>query len=319
MKYLLLSCLLFTSLNAYPQECTETLLLQKPGVWKEGMKGSVSGIPAADLDKEKKVVTSLHNLIKSKYTPMGVEADFTGSYDRPDPDMPVNNYDYNVLLLNYFCEGNIIKTSHETSTTFTISINRFDGKIYETQDQNNTSGEGFYFLKNMPVDKDGCYYFEENANIGFGMSGKSRSWLVTYDGKLPYFYVSKKEFLEKQKLMLSKASKDASAADQQNYKKAMAKIDNLLTMSSADLSQPAIVRQDPKDYLSYLFTSDDDPFGKVLIKPNPGYFNVRLSRAVPQFFVVNLTGDEKEAIASKVMTDIMKNFDFDALRNMLGK
>jgi hypothetical protein len=77
--------------------------------------------------------------------------------------------------------------------------------------------------------------------------------------------------------------------------------------------------QDPKDYLSYIFTTDDDAFGKVLIKPNPGYFNNKLSRSSPQFFVVNLTGNEKEAIAAKAMTDIMKSFDFATLKNMLGK
>jgi hypothetical protein len=319
MKYILISCLVFASLNAYPQECTESSLLQKPGVWKEGMKGSVSGIPATDLDKERKVVNSLHNLIKSKYTPMGVEVDFNGSYDRPDPEIPVNNYDYNILFLHYFCERNIIKTSPETSTAFTIGINRFDGKIYETPDENNTSGEGFYSLKNMPAEKDGCFYFEEAASLGFGISGKSRSWLITWDGKLPYAYVSKKEFLEKQKLMLLKALAEAVIGAQQNYKNALIKIETLLKMPSADLSQPAIVRQDPKDYLSYLFTTDDDAFGKVLIKPNHGYFNVKLSRSFPQFMVVNLTGNDKDPIAAKAMTDIMKNFDFAALRNMLGK
>jgi hypothetical protein len=319
MKYLLITCLLSASLNAYSQDCTETSILQKPGVWKEGMKGSVSGIPAADLDKEKKVVASLHDLIKSKYTPMGVEADFNGSYDRPDPEMPVNNYDYNILFLHYFCKGNIIETSHETSTTFSIAVNRFDGKIYETPDENSTSGEGFYSLKNMPAEKDGCFYFEENANLGFGMSGKSRSWLITTDGKLPYAYVTKKEFLEKQKLMLSKALTEAATGSQQNYKNALTRIETLLKMPAGDLSQPAIVRQDPKDYLSYLFTSDDDAFGKVLIKPNPGYFNTKLSRSSPQFFVVNVTGNEKEAIAAKAIGDIMKNFDFAYLKNMLGK
>jgi hypothetical protein len=34
---------------------------------------------------------------------------------------------------------------------------------------------------------------------------------------------------------------------------------------------------------------------------------------------VNITGNEKEAISAKVMTDIIKNFDFTALKNMLGK
>jgi hypothetical protein len=233
--------------------------------------------------------------------------------------MAVNNYDYNILFLHYFCEGNIIKASPETSTIFTIGVNRFDGKIYETPDENNTSGEGFYSLKNMPAEKDGCFYFEENTSLGFGINGKSRSWLITNDGKLPYAYVSKKEFLEKQKLMLSKALAEAAIGSQQNYKNALSKIETLLKMPAADLSQPAIVRQDPHDYLSYLFTTDDDAFSKVLIKPNPGYFNAKLSRSSPQFFVVNVKGNEKETIASKAMTDIMKNFDFAALKNMLGK
>jgi hypothetical protein len=202
MKYILISGMLLISLNLLAQDCTETSILQKPGIWKEGQKGSVSGIPATDLDKERKVVAALHTLIKSKYAPMGVEADFNGSYDRPDTEIPVNNYNYNICFLHYFCEKNVIKTAHETSTTLTIAANRFDGKIFETPDENNASGEGYYFLLNMPVEKDGCFYFEEAASLGFGMTGKSLNWLITRDGKLPYAYVSKKEFLEKQKHML---------------------------------------------------------------------------------------------------------------------
>jgi hypothetical protein len=34
---------------------------------------------------------------------------------------------------------------------------------------------------------------------------------------------------------------------------------------------------------------------------------------------VNITGNEKETVASNVMTDMMKNFDFTTLKNMLGK
>src|SRR5664279_1343308 len=70
MKYVLLIWALYASLNAYSQDCTQTLASQKPGIWKEGMKGSVSGIPTADLDKERKVVAAIHLLVKSKYSPI---------------------------------------------------------------------------------------------------------------------------------------------------------------------------------------------------------------------------------------------------------
>jgi hypothetical protein len=366
MKYIFLLWILFISLNLSAQDCAETSILQKPGIWKEGMKGSVYGIPATDLDKERKVVATLHSMIRSIYTPIGVEADFNGSYYRPETEIPVNNYDYNIYFMPYYCEKNVVKTAHETSTTFSIAINRFDGKIFETPDENNTSGEGYYSMKKMPVEKDGSFYFEEDANLGFSMTGKSRRWLVTHDGKLPYAYVSKKEFLEKQKRMLLIAkpksiesskenlkmieqvrvlkeaeykndpeklqrymkndylnNKDRFEKEvtrtEQNFNSALTKIENLLKMPSSELEQPAIIRQDPDDYLSYLFTSDNDPFGRVLIKSNPGYFNNKLPRYSPQFFLVNVIGNEKDPVSAKVMTDLMKNFDFSALKNMLGK
>jgi hypothetical protein len=327
MKYVLISCILFISLNLSAQDCTEASILQKPGIWKEGMKGSVSGIPAADLDKERKVVAAIHILTKSKYTPMGVQADFNGSYDTPDREIPVNIYDYNIYFLHYFCEGNVIKTNHETSTSLSISANRIDAKIYETPDENNLPAEGYYSMKKMPVEKDGNYYFEQDAGLGLGISGKSRTWLITYDNKLPFVYVTKKEFLEKQKNMLILAMPKAiessrenlKARTEQEYKYALAKIETLMKMPSGESDLPAIVKQDPKDYLSFLFTTNEDAFGKVLIKPNPGYFNSKLPRSTPQFFLVNITGDEKEPVSAKVMTDVIKDLDFTALRNMLGK
>ena len=258
---------------------------------------------------------------------MGVQADFNGSYDTSDREMQVNFYDYNVYFLHYYCEGNIIKTNHETSTRLSVSANRFDARIYETPDENNLPGEGFFSMKKMPVEKDGNYYFEQDASLGLGATGKSRTWLITYDGKLPFTYVNKKEFLEKQKKLLMLAMprsiessrENLKARTEQDYKNALAKIETLLKMPSGESDQPAVVKQDPKDYLSYLFTTTDDAFAKVLIKPNPGYFNSKLPRSSPQFFVVNITGNEKEPVAAKVLTDVMKDFDFTGLKNMLGK
>ena len=327
MKYVLLLWALYASLNAYSQDCTQALASQKPGIWKEGTKGSVSGIAPADLEKERKVVAAINLLVKSSYSPIGVEADFNGSYDRPDTEVPVNIYDYNIYFLHYICVGNVIKTDHETSTSLTVSVNRFDPKIYEKPDENNLPAEGFYSLKKMPVEKDGNYFFEENASLGMGAAGKSRTWLITHDNKLPFAYVTKKEFLEKQKNMLLLAMPKAieSSRDnlktktEQDFKKALAKIEILMKMPSSESDQPAIVKQDPNDYLSFLFTANDDPFSKVLIKPNSGYFNSKLPRSFPQFIVVNITGDDKEPVAAKVMTAVMKDLDFTALRNMLGK
>jgi hypothetical protein len=326
MKYLLLICwVLSASMYTYAQDCTQVSVSQKPGIWKEGMKGSASGILPTDLEKERKVVASLHSMVKSKYNPVGIEADFNGSYDRPDPSVPVNNYSYQIYFMPYYCDKNVMKTAHETSTTLSIASNRVDWNIFELPGE--SFPEGFFSMKNMPAEKDGNFYFEENASLGFGETGKSRNWIITTNGKLPYAYVTKKEFLEKQKSMLvlampkaiESAGESSKARTEKEFKNALSKIETLMKMPAVELSQPAIVRQDPNDYLSYLFTNDDDAFGKVLIKPNPGYFNSKLPRSSPQFLVVNITGSEKDPVASKVTAEVIKSIDFSALKDMLGK
>ena len=353
--------------SSFSQDCTEATLIQKPGVWKEGIKESTSGVSTADLAREKNVVTALHTMIKSKYIPMAVSADFHGGYNSADPTIPVNTYNYRIIPLNYFCEAGAVKTAGETSTYFQIGVNFFDAEIYYEAQGDRASAEGFNVMEDMPIEKDGYYFFKEkDVVLGFGIPGKSSMWLITYNGKLPYSYVSKKEFLEKRKknlademlatasgfndvlknIEIEKTYKETEykndpeklkqyikmdyqpgkeryekllADNEKNFQPAFTKLEALLKMPATELSQPAIVKIDPHDHLSYLFTDDDDPFGKILIKPNPAYFNKNLPRSSAQFFSVYIIGNPKDPIASKVMTDIIKAVDFAALKNMLGK
>ena len=367
IKHVLCFLVMIASRSAFSQDCTEATLMQKPGDWKEGLKGSTSGVTAADLVREKNVVTALHTMIKSKYIPMGVSAGFHGAYNGPDTSIPVNTYSYSIIPLNYVCEAGSVKTAHETSTYFQIGVNFFDAEIYAEAQGDRALAEGFNVITDMPIEKDGYYFFKEkDVVLGFGIPGKSSMWLITYNGKLPYSYVNKKEFLEKRKENLAnemnatgsgfkdvlnniereKTYKETEykndpeklkkyikmdyqpgkeryekllADNEKNFQPAFTKLEALLKMPATELSQPAIVKIDPHDHLSYLFTDDEDPFGKILIKPNPAYFNKNLPRSSAQFLSVYIIGNPKEPIASKVMTDVIKAVDFATLKNMLGK
>ncbi len=367
MKYLILLLAIFFTTSLSAQECTDESLLQKPGTWKTGMKGSEGGT-ATDLAKEKKLVAAIHNMIKSKYTPMSVEAIFHGAYSAAYPTMPANNYGYSIIPLNYYCDGNSIKVAHETSTYFSMTANLFDAEIYDSPNINEaSSGTGYHYILDMPIEKDGYWYFNEiDAGLGFGMKGKSKAWLITYNGKLPFAYVTKKEFLEARKIILANEMRMSAsgfkdvlnriemekgfkekeykndqdklnkymkmdytdtkiryeklmADNDKNFKPAFSKIESLLKMPETELNQPAIVKIDPHDHLSYLFTDDADQAGHILIKPNPGYFNKKLPKSSPQFFWIYVRANHKEPIASKFMVDIMKAVDFAVLKNMLGK
>ncbi len=367
LKYTILFSAVLLSFASAAQDCSKELLLQKPGVWKANPQGSTSDVSATDLLKEKKMVAAIHSMIQSKYSPMGVEACFNGHYGRSDINVPGNSYGYSIMPKNYYCDGDIIKKAPKTSTHFSIIANILGAEIYDTAQGYGLLAEGFHVMYDMPFEKDGYWFFKEiDAGLGFSMVGKQGVWLVTYDGKLPYTYVTKKEFLEKRRKALvvlmemsasgfkdnlknneiNKGFKETAykndpvklekymkmdyrqikdryekylADNEKNYKPAFEKIDKQLKMPAAELNEQAIVTIDPKDHLSYLFTDDDDPFGKILIKPNPGYFNKKLAKSSPQFFWVSIRYNHKEPIATKVREDIMKAVDFAALKNMLGK
>jgi hypothetical protein len=362
MKFIALIPVLLFSITAIAQDCSEATILQKPGVWKETV-GNSPGITPADLAKEKKVVATLHQMIKSKFTPKGVEANINGGYSSPRSWMPVNDYAYSIIPRNYYCDGKTMATAGETSTFFSIVANAFDAEIYIQAEET----AGYAFMKDMPVAKDGYWIFKPiDAGLGFGMTGKLSMWLITYDGKLPYAYVTRKAFLEKRKLQLSNEMNEASrgfqdvlanieiekgfkekeykndpeklsrymkmdylstkeryekllADNEKAFKPAFAKLESQLKMPVSELSQPAIVKHDPQDHLSYLFTDDNDPFGDILIEPNPAYFNKKLPRSSPQFFWVKVIWNDKEKVASQFTAEILKAVDFVALKSMLGK
>src|ERR1035437_3957804 len=114
MKYFLFTISLLVALSTSAQDCTDESLLQKPGVWEETSgsisgitsAGSISGITSADLAREKKVEASIHSMIKSKYTPMGLKIKFGGAYESSYPFMPVNSYYYHIRAFQFYCEEN---------------------------------------------------------------------------------------------------------------------------------------------------------------------------------------------------------------------
>ncbi len=370
MKYFLITMVLFISIQAFTQNCTDESLLQTPGTLKADAPYNSGKLSAVDLAKHKKVLTTIINMIKSKYTPMGVKALFHENYGYPVAYRPANDYGYSIIPLNFYCDGNTIKTVSETPTYFNITANLCAAEIYELLNNDEaTAGMGFHYIQNMPVEKDGYWSFKEIETalvLGMPGTGKEYQWLITYDGKLPFAYVTKKEFLDTQIKIVAKAMAMAASGfkdvlknkeiekgfkekeykndpeklkkymkmdyleikaryekllsdNEKDYKPAFDKIEKQLKMPAAELNQQAIVKIDPKgSHSAYLFTDDSDPFGQVLIKPNPAYFK-KLPKSSPQFFWVYLRGSHKDPIAAKFMTDIMKAVDFTTLKNMLGK
>jgi hypothetical protein len=321
------------------QDCTEASLLQKSGTWKEGMKGSTMGIPADVLLIEKKVVAAIHNLIKQSYSPKGLDALYSGAYDRLTPDMLLGQYDYGLYLMPYSCVGNTAKPDEETNTSMFVRANNPDipfshevvAEEIEEQDKAH-----YGWLKKMPVQKEGAWFFgEQEVTSGMGVKVKHYQWLITYDQKLPFHYVTRTEYLEKSIGLMRKVKERELkkietdyAADPPNrdrlyagmkkyFEDKLAGVEKAAqSQSSADLQQIAIVPAQG-DFTGFL--NEGERFAVILVKENSDYYNPKLSKGIPQLFSIVFEVDDQRPALAQAYADVMKALDFAALKNMLGK
>ncbi len=339
MKYFLLPVILFTSLFSYAQNCNEATLSKTPGNYKEGMKGSTSGVPATELPKEKKVVAAIHNMIKQSYLPKGLEALYTGAYNGLYPDMQACEYYYAIYFMPYHCNGNTLKPDHETNTTLFIHANNPGinfTKDVVNGDVDEADKDHYGVLHKMPSQQDSLWFLGETEQAGgMGVIVKRYQWLVTYDGKLPFLYVSRKEYLDRSLFMLKKLKeKELKSNESENfpnqasrdkringtkkyYDEKIAIVENILKQQSTeDLKKTAIISSS-SEFKG--FTKEEDKYASILIKENPGYYNKKLSKGVPQLFYIEWLVDEKNPVLAQAYKDFMQSFHCSALKTLLGK
>ena len=92
--------------------------------------------------------------------------------------------------------------------------------------------------------------------------------------------------------------------------------DLLATMTEDESSQPAIVDDTYADQFKEFSTEEKG--GRPMVRLNPGYFNMKLPKYVPQFLIAYWSCDQ--GIPQDYWKEqIEKNVDFDALKAMIDK
>ena len=118
MKYTILFAAILFVQSVSAQDCTQALLLQTKGELKADHPYAGEALKAADLPRHKNVLAVISKMIKSKYTPMGVEANYHENYGNTSQYWQPNNYSYSIIPLNYYCEGNAVKIVGEVQPIF---------------------------------------------------------------------------------------------------------------------------------------------------------------------------------------------------------
>lgn len=329
MKYLILSGLLFFSLAAFTQDCSKELLLKKPGTWKADPQGFIQNVTAADLAKEKAVIAGIHKMVSSNYKPTGCQISYSTVYGKQlsaGRTWVADPYHYAMYILPYLCDNKSADKSKYTvavasASNVEITVNQLSlfraGELYAATIPNEE--RGYLKLKQRPQKKDGVWFMGEEVEGDAGTTNEitSSSWLITYNDTLPFYYVSRKEYLLILLKRLDQAIKE-SPGEKEYYNKFIKNVNEYLKKSEAELSQPAICMWNDEERFEK-FVAEGTKGSFIAVKPNLDYYHKKLPKSSPQFFTAVYTISAGDEVFAENISNIKKAIDFAALKNMLGK
>ncbi len=328
MNYLILPLALFFSYNAFTQDCTKEALRQKPGTWKAGPQGSIHDVTAADLAKEKAVLAGIHKMITTNYTPTGCQIGYStvyGKYSASGQNWVADPYHYTMYILRYLCDKNSADKSkyyvdYSTPTTVNItanvvfSLNNLYAATIAPDEARN-----YLKLKQKPEKKDGVWYMGEEVVGDYGTPGeiKEYRWLITYNDTLPFYYVSRKEYLLIQKKRLEKTLQE-SPGEKEYINTFLHNISEYLKNPDTALNKPAICMWNEEERFEK-FVEEGTPGSFFAVKPNLDYYHKKLPKSSPQFFTVVYKIAKGDAVFADNYQAIKKAVDFTKIKDLLGK
>jgi hypothetical protein len=315
MKTYLIALLLMLVITGqlHAQRMFDADLIKEQGIWKLGGTGnSVSGT-ATEIAKEKTITTAIHNMVKQNFTAWGMLADYSFSYSKNYPPNPCNHFSYQVYFLKYILnEAGSAKPYQPTvSSNTNIHITANDSRAFSLRE----SDEPLAFLSELPVQKEGYYLF----NIGGGEDRNIFSWLIVYDSKLPFKYLTKQAYLEWRRDVILKELKLPYESGLVNKDMQKQNEELLNSLSEKERNEIAIIDGTPFVNGFKGFTTANAKYKTIPIVPNPDYFNAKLPKSSPQFFEVHVNVDKKDKVYIKNMEAMLKAIDIATLKNMLGK
>ncbi|NCU05800.1 MAG: hypothetical protein GXC73_17675, partial [Chitinophagaceae bacterium] len=130
-----------------------------------------------------------------------------GSFQPSQYGQPVAYYWYTLFAERYFCEGDaLVLNKFDINSIFRTEFNYVSFlEIYDTTAADNSLG--FRALREgIPVEiRPGIWQFNDvKTSLGSGSEGLTKTWIITYDGQLPWSFVTRREFLLKRKRFLQK-------------------------------------------------------------------------------------------------------------------
>jgi hypothetical protein len=308
--------ILFPITFANAQGCDRAAQTKMAGSWKFLLPLSPPEVTPANLAIEKPKLAGIQKTIASGYSPVGVQVAWEHGFEMGKPqrgDVWVSDiYQLDLVLKPMLCSGD---------NKPIIGMDPIGGaSIYA-----NRIPKIWFFPGELPADEFRGYlkmeHFAKKVNGFYKLGNKwgeenwgSETWLITYDDTLPFYYVSRKEYLQLTKKRLEKTIANEGGGYEENMKN----INDWLKKPESELSKPAICMWNEEERFEG-FVEEETRGSFVAIKPNMAYFRKSLGKAVPQLWTVSFTTYSADPVSVANVAGIKKMVDFTALREMLGK
>ncbi len=142
-------------------------------------------------------------------------------------------------------------------------------------------------------------------------------WLITYKDTLPFYNLSRKEYLLIQKKRLEKALQD-SPGDRDYIGKFLNNITEYLKKPEIELNKAAVCMWNDEERFEK-FVEEGTRGSFIAAKPNLMYYRKNLQKSAPQFFSVVYKITHGETVYEENIANIQKAVDFEKLKALPGK
>jgi hypothetical protein len=256
-------------------------------MWKLEPDQNTREIPAGELAAERKVMQRVVEMFKSTFVPTGAAGYYGVNYDIL-PHAATNKTRYGNTY-TFFLSNHKIECRNDKPVALDVSYGNVSVQVNvhlvgEAETGDSYAGfsylpRGYYQLK----DKVALPQANTEGIQEFNFVDGTTVWWLTRAGALPFRFVTRREFLNRQ-LEIVRSRSTPSPGLLAYYQRLLGDAtDDVAFVKEAEV--PGLTER------GYVFTTLEDRANRVYVTVNPDYYNRSLSKSAPQHILIRLKAD----------------------------
>jgi hypothetical protein len=277
---LVLTALPATAQNRY---CDSVQFNSLTNMWKLLPDQNTGEVTAVELAAERKIMGRVLEMFKSAYVPNGAIGYHSADYQIL-PQAVTNQSRYGNTY-DFVLSNHKIECVNDKPVAIDVSLGNVNVQVntsFVGEATNGDSAVGFSFMpRGYYQRKDKTALPEANAEgiQEFNFGDGTTVWWLTRSGVLPFRYVTRREFLEKQiEIQRSRGANE----------KRLAYYQGLLGDSPNEVAIVKDIEVPSLNGSAYVFTTLTDRASRVYVTVNPDYYDRGQPKSAPQHILIRL-------------------------------